>query len=197
MARELEFHHFMAQRVCHIRDYREQLNEVAKRYHLSFRTVKKRAEEIEFSEEVFHENLSQAYECYKFVEQEKERAQKIIDEGPLDKSEAFNYYKQRFGMFRTFWSMITPDEDGFDEVQQREHERMVDEINKSSNELLKARVLASENSEDTPDSVAPANPVHAESYFTMPLPRIFEDPLHYRIGTLFDAPYSTKGASNI
>lgn len=192
MARELEFHHFMAQRVCHIRDYREQLIEVAKRYHLTLRTVKKRAKEIGLSEEVFNENLSQAYECYRYVEMEKKRAQKIIDEGPLDKSDTFGYYKKRFGLFRTFWSMITPDEDGFDEVQQREHERWLDEINKSSNELLKARVLASEDSEDTP-SVAPAKPVHAESFFTMPFPRIFEDPLHYRIGTLFDVPYSTKG----
>ena len=191
MARELEFHHFMAQRVCHIRDYREQLNEVAKRYHLSFRTVKKRAEEIEFTEELFHENLSQAYECYKFVEQEKERAQKIIDEGPLDKCDAFNYYKQRFGMFRTFWSMITPDMEGYEEVQQQEHGRWLDEVNKSSNELLKARVLASENSEDT-SSVAPANPVFAETYFPKPLSSVIEHPLH-RYGSLFDAPYSTRG----
>lgn len=191
MARELEFHHFMAQRVCHIRNYREQLNEVAKRYHLSLRTIKKRAEGIGFTEEMFNENLSQTYECYKYVELEKERAQKIIDEGPLDKSDTFGYYKKRFGLFRTFWSMITPEEDGFDEVQQREHERWLDEVNKSSNEIMKARVLASENSEDTP-SVAPANPVFAETYFPKPLSSVIEHPLH-RYGSLFDAPYSTRG----
>ena len=191
MAKELEFHHFMAQRVCHIRDYREQLNEVAKRYHLTLRTVKKRAKEIGLSEEVFSENLSQAYECYKYVEMEKKRAQKIIDEGPLDKSEGFNYYKQRFSMFRTFWSLLTPDMDGYDEVQQQEHDRWLDEVNKSSNEIMKARVLASENSEDTP-SVAPANPVFAETYFPKPLCSVIEHPLH-RYGSLFDAPYSTRG----
>lgn len=191
MAKELEFHHFMAQRVCHIRDYREQLNEVAKRYHLSLRTIKKRAEEIGFTEEEFHDNLSLAYECYKYVQQEKERAQKIIDDGPLDKSDTFGYYKKRFGLFRTFWSMITPDEDGYYEVQQREHDRWLDEVNKSSNEIMKARVLASENSEDTP-SVAPANPVFAETYFPKPLSSVIEHPLH-RYGSLFDAPYSTRG----
>lgn len=145
MAKELEFHHFMAQRVCHIRDYREQLNEVAKRYHLALRTVKKRAKEIGLSEEVFSENLSQAYECYKYVELEKKKAQKIIDEGPLGKSDTFGYYKKRFSMFRTFWSLLTPDMDGYDEVQQQEHDRWLDEVNKSSNELLKAKVLVEEN----------------------------------------------------
>lgn len=122
MCKELEIHHFMAEEY-YFHNYSKLLEAVAEHYHRSVRSIRKRAKEIGLTPERYFELLPEADNCWQKVRNEINQAQQILDNGPLHEWEVFDYYSQRFSMFRTFWSNITDDFDDIEDVQRREDER--------------------------------------------------------------------------
>lgn len=116
---ELKLHHFVGSN-HHVTDYyndsynsgfdyKRMLKVTAETYHLSERTIKKRAKEIGLTEEVYDKELINYSEHQSRVNEELEVARDILENGPFTKQETWTHYKKRFKVGRTFCSGITSD----------------------------------------------------------------------------------------
>lgn len=108
MVKELEERHYMAQE-SFFYDYNKMLDAVAKHYNRSLKSIKQRAKEIGLTKERYNELLPDADYYYTLVQNEISEATEILNRGPVEKRDVWEHRTERFKLFRTFWSPLTPD----------------------------------------------------------------------------------------
>jgi len=105
MTKELELHHFMAQSLF-THTYSAFIDCVAKKYHLTRRSILKRAKEIGLTDELYYSLRDDICDFQVEVWNEIDYYADIIKNGPYDKSTRKQKYLKQFCRYREFWSPI-------------------------------------------------------------------------------------------
>lgn len=127
---ELQQHHFIARGS---RTYNSLFSDVSRVFHISERSVLKRAKELEITPETYDRLSLKFTESKQMEEREIEYYTEQWNKGPYTKREAKVHYHERFNRFRTFGSAISPmneEEQAEYDKQQIEYLKMEEEAHK-------------------------------------------------------------------